>query len=290
MIINKYRWSAGFGSCFLQLLDWYWYSSHTNIPIYAEWDHNNSNFFNDFFVQKQKKTSPHTIVDSYYTYSKFRSDEIDQIRYKEVPLYKKYNDCFFGKSELYAEDDFKNLLKMHNKLFVDNLSIKSIIPKFNFENTLGVHARYIGHFYTDTNWKNPLREKMSESDYYEKNINQIQETFEKNNFNNIYIGCDDEKFLEICKNHFKDKLLFQNYKRHLYHNFQNRYSENDFNVHYKTRPALPIENYNALVDIIALSSCQYLIGSVSSFTFSALVFNPDIRFNLFNTCAKVITT
>jgi hypothetical protein len=269
MIVVKDR-MAGFGSNFLQAIDWLWYSKNAGVPVYVEWTVKENNIFDIFFIQNHKKESPFTIVNKYYNTSDFSNEEIDKIRFIDIPMYKKYNRFLFCDSHIYHEKDFNQLRLFFNKIYNDNLKFRNQYTSFIKPNTLGVHIRFIKHFFTDVGPSNPLKNICPESEFYFKNLNQIRIKFEIGNYKNIYLGCDDIKFFDICKSEFKDKLIYQSCVR----------SEGDW---WNKKTSLLPEFNNALVDIFNLSNCDNLIGCVSNFTFTVLLLNPYSNFELFDT-------
>lgn len=291
-VTTTLRWSAGFGSNFLQAIDWYWYSKTTGTPIYVDWNYNGYNYFNNFFIQKYIKDPQSVITNAYYHSSPLLNKEIIDLRYIDLPLYKKYDHLFFGKGDLYKEPTFNDITIFFNKLFKENLTLippPGITPEL-FANTLGIHSRYIGHYYADNKYTVPLHSIISEQEYYAKNLEQIKVKFESGGYRNIFLGCDDITFVDMCIKEFKDKVVYQNYKRTVYHNWENRCPNKGYNSQgLAERLPVDMEFANALIDIVALSMCKDFLGSVSSFTFSVLVFNPFKNFELFKTTEGVST-
>ena len=285
MITTTLRSDAGFGSNFLQTVDWFWYSKNTGVPIYVNWNENGKNFFDDLYIQKVDGSQSYLNTDAYYAWSSFSEQEVDEIRFKEMPLYKKYNRCLVGTSGVYNEPDFKRAMEILHKAYKDCVSVQpsilDIIPEL--DNTLAVHIRMIGLYFADIERKVPLHTIMTEDEFYKKNLAQLKQKFESGGYEQIYLGCDDKKFFDICVSEFGDKLIFQNYVRNSYHNSINRYVAHAPNTGLNERPPVAEEFYNALVDILILASCKDFLGCVSSFTFSVLVVNPYSNFSLFET-------
>lgn len=291
-VTTTLRWSAGFGSNFLQAIDWYWYSKNTGIPIYIDWRYQNQNCFDMFFVQKHGPDPSAIVYDGYYQSSPLIDPKITELRYIDLPLYKKYDHLLFGKGDVYKEPNFIDIVTFFNKLFKENLTIKpnKVNPEL-FVNTLGVHARYIGLYYADPSFKIPLYSVIPEPEYYARNLAQLKEKFESGGYTNIFLGCDDVIFFDMCLTEFKDKIIYQDYKRTIYHNWENRpQTKGKYNSQgLAERLPLDMEFSNALIDILALSMCKDFLGSVSSFTFTVLVFNPFKNFELFKTTEGVTT-
>lgn len=293
LIVNN-RGNAGFGSNFTQIIDWYWYTRNTGIPVYVKWMWNGENFFNNFFIQKNSEKNPFFQTDTYYSTSALSNPVVDEIRYNEIPMYKKYNRAFTGQSGVYNEPEFKNLMIFFHELFNENLILRPIIQVPPLDNTLGVHIRVIGLYYVNsvydfTKPEIPLYTVMSEQEFYNRNLNQIKEKFENGKYDNIYLACDDEKFLNICIKELKDKLVYQDYTRNLYHNSVNRYTQGNINEGLSQRPPLPIECYHVIVDMLYLLKCKDILGCVSGFTFPMLTLNPYVNFELFDTVKNVHT-
>lgn len=289
-IVTYSHFKGGFGSNFIKVVDWFWYSKNTGVPIYVNWNYNGVNFFNDLFIQKQNITQPVFETESYYLHSELANDLTTEIRYKDIPLYKKYNWSMGFHAALFLDPEFKEAMEYLHNIYQDNLTLNpSLSCIYQIDNTLGVHARMIGHFFLDAKHEQPLHTVISESEFYAKNLKQIQTQFESGNYKNIYLGCDDKQFLDICKNEFKDKIMYQNYERNLYHNCQNRYVNHSVNV-MEQRPPISTEFHNALIDILHLAMCKDFIGSISGFTFSTLIINPYSNFTLFNTLNQVAQT
>jgi hypothetical protein len=286
------RWSAGFGSNFLQAIDWLWYQKNTGVPIYVDWRYGNFNFFNSFFTQKTSENPRSFSTDAYYISSPLAEPDVTEARYLDLPLYKKHEHMLFGKDSVYQEPNFIDVITFFNKLYKENLTPTPLgIKPETFIDTLGVHARYIGLYYADTEYKVPLYSVIPEEEYYARNLAQLKEKFESGGYKNIFLGCDDVVFFNMCLEEFKDKVMYQNYKRTIYHNWENRLHTKGKMNSQGLAERLPVnaEFTNALVDITALSMCKDFLGSVSSFTFSVLVFNPFKNFELFKTTSGVMT-
>jgi hypothetical protein len=119
---------------------------------------------------------------------------------------------------------------------------------------------------------------MSIDTFIKKYLIQIEQTFENNQFEQIYLGCDQEIFLEKCQMKFKDKLIYPIHNRA-------RGQEDWFT---KTTSLLD-EFVYALTDAMNLSKCHYFLGSPSNLTFAVLTFNPDLDFQIFNHLKTVHT-
>jgi hypothetical protein len=292
-IITINRPTAGFGSNFLQAIDWLWYSQNTKTSTYIgwyNWPDDSYNFFNDLFVQKQIAIPPFYIPNAYYTSDQLSNPNIDEIRYNDLPLYKKYNRFFLNVPGIYHEQDFKTVLRFFHSIYKNNLSLQPTysLPKLNY--TLGVHIRMSGLYFLHTGPSTPLHTILPEDEFYSRNLQQIKAKYESGKYEKIYLGCDDKKFFDICINEFKDKIIYQNYDRNLYHNCQNRYTEHSPNIGESQRPPLAVEAHNSLIDILNLASCDDFLGCISNFTFTVLVFNPYSNFELFDTVRHLYTS
>lgn len=284
------RSDAGIGSNFIGAIDWFWYSQDTNTPVYIDWDEDGNNFFNDLFIQKVKPTEGLPFVtDTYYAWSPLfyhpSNTQTNEIRYKKVPLYKKYDKCLVGTAGVYYEPEFKNTMIFLHNVYKNNLEVHPRLLEHvsPLENTLAVHIRMIGLYFADKERNIPLHTIISEEEYYKLNLEQMKSKFENGKYDYIYLGCDDKKFFDICVAEFKDKLIYQDYERNLYHNSINRYKAHAPNAGIDQRPSVSEEYSDAMIDILLLASCKDFLGCVSSFTFSTLIINPYCNFDLFKT-------
>jgi len=277
---------AGFGSNFLQALDWWWYSEDTGVPVYIDWNENGRNIFDDFFEQKHPRPNGEVdVVEGYYGFNKHSTPEIDILRYNRMSAYKKYNKFLFCSSGLYHESTLLGIRFFFHQVMKENLKysmpmIEKLKPhllrKSDLNNCLGVHSRFFGHYFTKFGPSEPLSNSMSKDEFYSKNIEQIKQRLYQGNYGQIYLACDDAPFFDECVREFGDILLHHQYTR----------TSGDWMT---KRKSYSDEMFDALVDILNLTACNEMVGCVSNFTFMVLVFQPFLRFQLFNTLNGVYT-
>lgn len=264
--------SAGFGSNFLQALDWYWYAEDTGVPVYIDWQESGRNVFEDLFEQIPRPTGNVFTTNTYYNAGSLSDPKIDELRFQRMPIYKKYNRFLFSIPGLYHEPTLPDIRLFFNSLMSKNLKLKSPTPYLNLSDALGVHMRFMGHFYTDFGPTNPLSNVMSQSEFYSKNLEQIKSKLVS--FDKFYLACDDNTFFNMCIN--IPNAIYQKYSR----------TDGDWMFKRKT---LSGENWLAMNDILNLSRCKEMMGCVSNFTFTTLVMNPSLKFQLFDTVKNVYT-
>jgi hypothetical protein len=260
---------AGFGSIFIQALDWLWYSEHTKIPVYIYWDECGNNQFDLFFDQKNVMPKENFIIRDGY-YASYKESEEDERRINELDMYEKYkNTCLLCCNPfVYRESSFAKFRKILNQVMNNNLNLKikgNSIP----DNTLGVHCRRRDHYTVDGK-STPMSTIISLEDYYKQNIYEMKQEFESGGYDYIYVACNVKKYYDIILNEFQDKVISLDYDR--------------WNDEILDQNDCSSQGYAiALLDKLNLAKCKFILGNVSNFTLTTLVLNPTIPFKLFNT-------
>lgn len=274
VIVDKH--ACGLGSNFLKAIDWLWYCKAAGHPVYIQWDE--PNIFNELFPQKVSPptqfTRNHTHVKQYVaqhfeTHYPTDLDNLFKDRDTDIPTYSSYDRGFlFCQSKLYHDPNLPKIRKMFKELFDEQATINStlnsvVVP----DNTLGIHCRYLGHFFTNGPLNGSLTTQMTTEQFYARNIADIKAAFEASNYKHIYVSCHVQAYFDKLKEAFKDKLMYQDYKRwDNEHVDTNDYSLGEYSI--------------ALIDILNLSKCSHFINSISNFSFTTLILNPNLTFNL----------
>lgn len=284
MILVKNRLNAGFFSNFNAALGWYWYSMKTGIPIHVHWDGSpNENIFDYFFEQKHKYQTHTYENNANFQHSPVFTDEIKEEFKKDIGeiLYNKYdNGWFFCNGKVYTEETFYKLRNLYNELYTKNLRLKThLIPSIDIpQKTLGVNYRYIIMYFTNDGKMTPYKNLMSTDEYHKEYITQIENTFEKGNYEKIYIASSQRLFFEECLKKFKDKLLYIPMKR-----VEENQIEFDRGVSFRKECA------DVLFDTINLTKCDHLLISPSNIIFAALYINPNISYEIFDFLKETYT-
>lgn len=146
--------------------------------------------------------------------------------------------------------------------FIDEVN-KFVEAKFNTGKVLGVHFR--------------STDKITEAGYvsYEmalRNIDNCLNTY--NHFTKIFVTTDDNKFIDYLKNSRLTSLIC--YREDFYR------SDNEKAIH--TR--MDIDRYNmnkdAIINMIILSKCDFIIKTASNLSAISLFLNPSIPYMLIN--------
>lgn len=274
MILIKNRLSAGFFSNLNAVINWYWYSMRTDIPIYVLWDGiQNKNIFDIFFQQKFKYESHNYENNANVQHSPLFTDQMKNALKEDVgdELFNKYQGWFFCQGTVYTEPNFDKLRQLYNYIYTENLKFNSHhIPNIELPiNTLGVNYRYIHFYFTDDGKRTPFNTLMSVEEYNNNYLTQIESTFEKGKYSKIYVASSQRLFFDICLKKFKDKLLYLPMKR-----LEEHQTEYDRGI------PLIDEFINVLTDVINLTKCSHLIVSPSNLIFGALYINPYITFEM----------
>jgi hypothetical protein len=308
MIIIKNRPLAGFFSNFNAVIDWCWYSELSGEPIYIlwnGWDRDGINIFEELFNQKYKFEPSDKNNDGYYQGSSFRINRVDQLRQQIVgDMYDEYKGWFYCGGKIYLNPKFGKLRAVLYNAYAKYLTLKPNIISFaDFsKKTLGVQYRFILHYFQNSELNLPLSARLSNEQYHEMCLNQIERTFESGGFEQIYLGCDQHGFLELCKIKFQDKLIYVNHQRtfgledwtrktssYLDGSSISSITDGGFRKGWIKTESLLDEYVYVLTDTINLSRCHYFIGSPSNVTFGILTFNPNLQFEIFDHLKDIYT-
>lgn len=277
MILIRNRPKAGFFSNFNAVMNWYWYSMRTEIPIYVLWDGvPGINLFDTFFVQKNCY-SPHDFEhNANIQHSVLFTSQMRDALKEDVgdELFNQYNDgWWFCQGKIYTNPNFCRLRQLYNYIYTENLKLRSeVIPHFTIpSNTLGVNNRFINHYFTNDGSMTPFTSLMSVDEYNKKLIDTIECKFETGKYSHVYLASSQKKFHNICLKKFKDKFLSIPMKRL------------EENLDHFDRGVSLIEEYtNILLDVINLTKCSHLTISPSNVIFATLYMNPTVTYDVFD--------
>ena len=190
-------------------------------------------------------------IGSNHSSGPFNYGKYDHNNYKYV--YKKIKDKFYNNYKI--KDDIS--------LFVNNFFVD------NFKNTkvLGVHIRYNDH--TD----------KKSIDYH---IKRIRHVLSKNKIDKIFIASDTicciNDIIEAFKN--IDIIYLKNIERVTSYN-DNRGQHDRINTETEIHNNRKYHNYlcgkEAIMDVLLLAKCNYLLKSKSALTDAAIVLNENIE-------------
>jgi len=184
---------------------------------------------------------------------------IDMVKYKRdnsaesTNYYKLKSDVFFQKYNKIFEKWFK---------IPDKISQK--IPKFDTNNTLGLHYRG-----TDKNKDNEQSNPITINEF----IIIIKDFISKHKNINTIFACSDEKG-------FVEKLLSIFPNINILENKQERGSKNEINGFFRTSNNLTQEeknnrNIDAMLDVLSLSKCGYVLKGSSAMSAFSKILNPS---------------
>lgn len=288
MVLLNNRLNAGFFSNFNAAIDWAWYSKVANDPTYIHWngfESQDGNMFEKLFRQKYVNDKCQNVYNGYYRWSPYRSSEVDNLRRITIPdLYDAFDGWFFCDEEVYRHPQFNTLRHVLHTAYTEQFSFNENLqfPLADFSlKTLGVQYRFIVHYRNKTT-EVPISSIMTLDEYNELYIKQIEDTFEKGNFEQIYLGCDQENFLQLCHKKFGDKIICTEHIRSV--------GINDWTSKIiQTNNSLLDEWVYVLTDAINLSKCDYFLGSPSNVTFGVLTLNPNLNFEMFKHLKHMLT-
>ena len=284
MILIKNRLNAGFFSNLNAVLGWYWYSMRTETPVHVHWNGlPNKNIFDDFFYQKFKYDQYQYENNANFQHSPLYTDQIKEAFKEDIgeKLFNTYdNGWFFCQGKVYDDDNFINIRRLYNYIYNENLKLKSeVIPSYDIPSkTLGINYRYIIMYFTNDGKMTPYKNLMSIDQYHKEYITQIENTFEKGNYEKIYIASSQRLFFEECLKKFKDKLLYIPMKR---------VEENQ--IEFDRGVSLRKEYTDVLFDTINLTKCDHLLISPSNIIFAGLYINPNISYEIFDFLKETYT-
>lgn len=282
MLLIKNRLDAGFFSNLNAVINWYWYSMRTEIPIYVHWDGIlNKNIFDLFFSQKYEYKSHFYENNAFVQHSALFTDQIKDAFKEDIGdvLSNKYNNWFFCQGKVYSETDFYKLRLLYNHVYNENLKLNQEFINNNqplSNKTLGINYRFI-HFY-QTESGTPFKSLMSADEYNKKYMDEIELIFETGKFDKIYLASSQRPFFELCLEKFKDKLLYLPMKR----------LEAD-QEEYVRGVSLTEEYTNVIKDVINLTKCDHLLVSPSNIMFGTLYINPNVTFKVFDFLKNSVT-
>lgn len=135
--------------------------------------------------------------------------------------------------------------------------INEIQMKMEKVKTLGIHFRKTDHY---------LEVPPADEAVFFRKIKKKIPAYDR-----IFVATDDKNLLEKLKNMFPQKIFAHDFVR----------SQGSLSIHHneENKDGLLLAK-EALIDCISLSFCEELILSPSNLSYTALVFNPEIKYTI----------
>lgn len=236
----------GIGAKLIWYLELLLFCEEQRLEPYFKFSYEDSTETDDFFGSY--------FLSSLLPYNKYiKIHSIEQLKLK-----KGYNNLLSVEK---ASELIKSNLIMNNQL--NDYIISFCVNKFDNQNVLGIHYRG-----TD---------KIREASYvdYEKVLSVIQKCMElTNKFTKIFVATDDANFLDYLLNTKFCELIISHddyYRSANQVSIHSRINLNRYNV-----------NRDAIVNIMLLSKCDFIIKSSSFLSSISLLLNPKIPFVMLN--------
>ncbi len=239
----------GFFSLFLQALYGIGFAKRYELPYYV--DFSNVRYpYTDFPPQTGDKNFWNKLVKQEIPASDFHA--VPNLQFETFPL------------KVWAKAHFRVLNRIFREeiTFVDSMEarIKEIKKSFGSCKVLGLHWRKTDHYMEVS----PVNEKV-----FIRTLERKLKEFDK-----LFVATDDQNLLGFLQNKFKGKVLAHDVNR----------SSNGQPVHeIKASSQGPLLAEEALMDCLSLSFCDELVLSPSNFSYTALVFNPEVNYTIMET-------
>lgn len=167
--------------------------------------------------------------------------------------------------------DFKTAHAVFFEYYDIHPDVEQYVKKFaaeNFDqNTLAVHLRG-----TDK-----IEEAERKPD--EIIIEKLKESIKKNGSTSIFLATDEEQYVTLIKEHFKDIKIIVHPGMHRSVNGEAIHRSKRRSKQKRDKSQLAVE---AMIDCLLLAQCSTLIKTASFLSGWACVFNPDIKVSLLN--------
>ena len=152
-------------------------------------------------------------------------------------------------------DDFNKLNKLFFKYFKIPRQLELISENYNLKDFLGIHFRGTDKT-TDTNMNNPI----SKTEFY-----IILDSFLKSNseITNIFIATDEKDILYYLKNKYTNINFLSS------RNFNN-------NLFWQNNDDVIRNSMEAMVDMLCLSKCKFVLKVSSALSAFSKLINPDL--------------
>lgn len=301
-ILNLLRTEAGLYSNLFMLIDWLYNTQNNNIIINPAWIYNNNNNIFTYFFEDFNNNIKIDNIKSDWTYL-----YLAQLKYKEhmTPYLSQFKgnitnininklDCitdiipdvkgyFWMKVFVYKHKDFFILRERYhniiNTYIIPKKNISDIYNSFynqymNSNKWIGIHLRTPQHHYI-RDYDNNL--------YVDKVIDSINDIIIRYNDWGIFVASDIEILIDKLKNKYTEKKVI------CYP--QNRLKGNSGNLDWcdKNNDCMTEMKY-AIIDMMLLSKCDYLLGGVSNMFMMSLCVNKEVKFEIIPYLEKMDAT
>lgn len=277
---------GGFFSKFLVVLDWVHNSIYEKEIVYVDWtcrgglDHN---LWDTLFEQPNLKfdINRDIILFHYRFYhGEYKHSNIESI----LPNYDKYKGKFWNNPKIFKDEDFQILRNEYNKAW-NHIKVKDHVIKNvegykkDFGNkTLGVTVRIPLHYTYNEPEGDAISKRMSPETYYDNIYKEIEDEFNNNGYDKIFVACDVEYFINLMIDKFgNDKIVFTNYRR--VSGLDQDWVEKKL--------SFKDEYFLILSDALLLSNCDLIMGGSSNIFLGSLFINNKADFKIFNLLNEV---
>jgi hypothetical protein len=283
MKIKYIKDDSGVFSNFLRTIDWLWLKNYVDFDLEIDWSYNGKNLFDNILTLNLEKTDriPEIETSSWVELvirkTDLENDPGTHARRSSLPFYTDFemNGCigyFYTTPDIYFHKDFKVLRAEFNKIINKYIEFNSSFIQDNLcfnpdLKTLAVHLRYPNHYCHDRH-NGAL---FNHDNFFEQNSIFVQEVFEKESFDQVYIACDSLEFIhQIMTRIPNDKVFYHKYDR----------GDSNLDWTQKRRP-MDDEVKNMFIDFINLKHCSHSIVSTSNVAFGLLCHNTNMTFEMF---------
>lgn len=279
IIVKKDK--CGIGSNFLRLLDWLWYTKHSNDNVYIDWMYNGLDLLAQVFdYDNIKPTNDYKYFDHYVGKYHFELNaEAIEKRKSDISFYTKYgvraininSGYFYTTPHLYFEPDFYTFRKLMFGIYSGKFSLKKDFKEslINDKNILGVHVRAPLH-YCEKEHNGPFAIKNA-ADFFEECSKYVYNVFNKDGYEKIYVACDIEDFFGSLLKYFDEKQIVKT-------NYLRLTGDKDWTERKYSEEKMFTDVFT---DIFNLSRCDKLICGVSNMTLTSMIVCPELKFEFF---------
>lgn len=273
---------SGFFSKFLVVLDWVHNSIYQKEKVYVDWSCKKSldyNLWDIFFEQPNldiDETGRELKLDHYrYQHRHLVYSNINSV----LPMFTEEQAKLVNKIHLFFHPQFDLIRSEYNKAWnlikVKDYILESIqdYEKKITPKTLGITVRIPLHYTFNYPEGPALSTRITPKEYYDVISNEVIKVFEEGGYENIFIACDIEHFIDLMISKLgDDKLVYTKYQR--VKNLNGDWVEKK----------LPFKDEYELIlkDTLLLSKCDYIMGGSSNIFTAALYINKNSKFKIFD--------
>ncbi|MCH6236494.1 hypothetical protein [Cognataquiflexum rubidum] len=240
------RCQRGFFSLFLQAVYGIQFAKRLNLDYYI--DFGNLNYS---YSEAEKFNGNQNFWEYYFKQAPKNptSEGIFNLRFENYPL-RVWNKSFFRELHQVVISN----LQFRNEI---QETIDATKERFNKLRVLGIHFRKTDHYVEVKPVKDSLFLKLVDK--------QIA------SFDRLFLATDDAQILELFENRYGDKLMYNSFVR----------SSGKVAIHKIGDCSNGYEiGKEALLDCLSLSLCDHAILSPSNLSYCALVFNPELPYQI----------